>query len=96
MLVKKDCTGKKGSVYICDRCGDEMIVDERYRVSIQKSKKSNYKSLRSWDFCLKCFKLLCKSVEKNGEKENKNSYVYDSNMKTIKELKERSRRSRVN
>lgn len=65
MIIEKDYTGKKGSIFECDRCKAEIHSpkDARYRIAVQNTSKS-VKTVKSWDFCRRCYVLLYKSIEK--------------------------------
>ena len=70
MLVSMDKTGKTKSIFKCDRCGVviETGVDERYRMSINKTSK--HKTIKGYDLCKRCCLTICKIIEKGVKKED--------------------------
>ena len=65
MIKSKDCTGKKGSIFECDRCKCEIHTpkDDRYRVAVQNVPRS-VKTVKAWDLCRRCYVLLYRAIEK--------------------------------
>lgn len=65
MLIHSDCTGKIGSTYECDRCKRRIHtkVKHKYRVTVYKTPR-DYAKTNSWDLCEKCYKALCRGIEK--------------------------------
>ena len=65
MLIKKNVTGKTGSIFECDRCKKELITgrDERFHLAVTKSPR-DYGRLKSWDLCKRCYLMLCKGIAK--------------------------------
>ena len=72
MLISKDCTGKTGSIFECDRCKGEIHTPKegRYRIAVQNTSES-VKTVSSWDFCRRCYRILCRSIELTAEKMTK-------------------------
>lgn len=68
MLKAIDYTGKKKSVYICDRCGKRINTssERRYKVSIRtpKGKTSVMKTLNGYDLCRCCTGNIINMIEK--------------------------------
>ena len=67
MLIKKDVSGNKQSLYTCDRCNKElnMSMVDRYVVLIKKSPTStNPRKIKQWDLCKKCYAALYRGIEK--------------------------------
>ena len=71
MLISMDKTGKTKSVYKCDRCGEiiENINGHRYRISAHKP-KGRKTTVNGWDFCRRCYLILCKGVAKGVKNKN--------------------------
>lgn len=61
MLVKKDCSCKGLSKFMCDRCKTELIAENKRAIYVQYDK---YSPKKRWDLCLKCFSSLKRGIEK--------------------------------
>lgn len=72
MLITTDCTGKKGSVFECDRCKKRLHskVEKRFRITAYDTPRGYYKQDNSWDLCERCYKALCRGIEKGVTKKN--------------------------
>lgn len=68
MLKAIDYTGKKGSLYICDRCGKRinMINNRRYKLRIDtpRGNSSTMKTIKGYDLCRCCTKNIIDIIEK--------------------------------
>lgn len=73
MLISTDYTGQNGSVWKCDRCGDILPNprSNRFKFDLNTRVKSKYKLIKSFDLCKHCTALICKAIDKNGGKDNK-------------------------
>lgn len=73
MLIKIDHTGKKGTIYSCDRCKKEINTDNerRYKVTVEigKTVGHHYKTvIKKYDLCKHCCSILCHAIEKGVQK----------------------------
>ena len=73
MLIKIDHTGKRGTIYICDRCKHKIDTSEerRYKISVEigKTQGHTYKTvLKKYDLCKHCCIVLCHAIEKGVKK----------------------------
>lgn len=71
MLVSVDCTGKKGSIFECDRCKKRIHakVEYKYRITVYKTPR-DYAKTNSWDLCGRCYRALCRGIEKGVTKKD--------------------------
>lgn len=70
MIVKIDRTGKKESIFACDRCGKEldMSKDLRFRISVAKARGKDITGYKKWDLCKHCYNSLNRGIENYKEK----------------------------
>lgn len=60
MLIKREYTNNKKSIYVCDICKKQMTVDDINKISRQHKKKNQ----KIYDLCEECYELMIRSVEK--------------------------------
>lgn len=80
MLISTDCTGKKGSVYECDRCKKILhtIQEKRYRITAYYAPRGYYNKDNTWDLCSRCYRALCRGIEKGVNRKD------DANIQSAK------------
>ena len=66
MLVNIDYKDKEKSKYLCDRCKQELISNNRFIIYVENTKTKVKK--KKYDFCSKCFMALERGVEKRNVK----------------------------
>lgn len=62
MRLSTDYSGKKKSIFICDRCETKILGNER--VTIRTFRPTEQTVLKKWDLCPVCYKKLCIGIEK--------------------------------
>lgn len=72
MLVSTDTSGKRGSIFLCDRCKKKIYGhrDIRYRITGYEAKTGYYKQDNKWDLCDRCYKALCRGIKKGVQKKD--------------------------
>lgn len=60
MLIKREYTNNKKSIYTCDICNMKMTVDDINKISRQKKKKNQ----KIYDLCEECYELFISAVKK--------------------------------
>ena len=76
MLISTDYTGKKESMYRCDRCGDPIPNprSKRYKLDITtKNSKHRNELVVKYDLCKHCASLV-NSFIKKGTKDRKDNF----------------------
>lgn len=66
MLIEKNLKDKNKSKYCCDRCREELTIENKIGLYIQLPYK---KIKKRWDLCKRCFRLLIIGIEKKNKKE---------------------------
>lgn len=61
MLVNQNKFDKKQSIYKCDRCKKQLNWENKVAIYTAPPRCSPKKK---YDFCLKCYRLLIRGVEK--------------------------------
>lgn len=67
MLIKREYTSNKKSIYVCDICEKEMTIDDINKISRQHKKKNQ----KIYDLCEDCYELFIRSAEKLKEERRK-------------------------
>lgn len=64
MIVFKDTTIKRKSIYKCDRCKKQLErgKDEIYTIFVKKTEDKTPK--KKWDLCERDYKALCRGIAK--------------------------------
>lgn len=70
MLVSTDYTGKKETLWKCDRCGEYIPSprSKRYKIDFNTKVDNRYKMVKTFDLCTHCAILVKKAIEKGGSK----------------------------
>lgn len=67
MFVEKDYRGRTETKYMCDRCKTDLTTDTRRAICVQEPRTTTRK--KKWDLCPRCYKLLCRGIEKGVKQE---------------------------
>lgn len=67
MLIKREYTSNKKSIYACDICKEEMTVDDINKISRQHKKKNQ----KIYDLCEDCYELLMIKSAENLKEERR-------------------------
>lgn len=62
MIIFKDCHNKENSIYLCDRCEEKLVSNNRRIIYVEFPELKTKK--KKWDLCHRCYKALCKGLSK--------------------------------
>lgn len=66
MLIEADYSGKRKSIFVCDRCNVKLLGDERITIRAFRPKQQTI--IKKWDLCPVCYRKLYKGIEKYNKK----------------------------
>lgn len=61
MLISTNKSDKSNSKYQCDRCKSIISLYDRKSISVAEGYANPRKK---WDLCPRCYRMLCKGIEK--------------------------------